>query len=283
MPALPRIPYSDSEADLLQPAMSHPFFPTQRPANDAALCAEISRLAYCKFEADPAARQKVKETLAAIGFQVQDANLFAVARAKGYLATSPHLAVLAFRGTEATNIRDLLTDAEFPLENWVKGGRAHEGFSDAIHQIWPAVVPALEQVAGPIYFTGHSLGAALATLASSLHRPTALYTIGSPRVGDQAFTLTLAGLRAERYEDCCDIVCQVPFEELDYVHYSQAIFIRQDGAIVPNMPLPAIKADQHQARVKYLREHFPKSGTVPVRDLADHAPINYVSALMGLR
>ena len=67
------------------------------------------------------------------------------------------------------------------------------------------------------------------------------------------------------------------------MHYSDAIFVLQDGAIVRHMPLPALKADQHQARVKYLREHFPKVGTVPVRDLADRAPINYVSALMGLR
>jgi hypothetical protein len=59
------------------------------------LCAEISWLAYCKFEADPAARQKVENTLAAVGLPVQDANLLAVARAKRPLATSPHLAVLA--------------------------------------------------------------------------------------------------------------------------------------------------------------------------------------------
>ena len=78
-------------------------------------------------------------------------------------------------------------------------------------------------------------------------------------------------------------MCQVPIEELNCPNYSDSIFIRQDPAIAPHTPLPAIKADQHQARVKYLREHFPKSGTVPVRDLADHAPINYVSALMGLR
>jgi hypothetical protein len=283
LPAGPRIPYSASEVDLLRPAKNHPFFPTHRPVSDAALCAEMSRLAYSKFEDNLAARQQVKDALAGIGFQVQDANLFAVARAKGYLATSPNLSVLAFRGTEATHVRDLLTDGEVPLESWVKGGRAHEGFSDAILEVWPMVEPALEQVAGPILFTGHSLGAALATLAATLRRPAALYTIGSPRVGDPAFVLSLAGLRGERYEDCCDIVCQIPFEEMGYAHYGNPFYIDHGGTITPNPSLPALKADQHQARVKYIRDHLFEVGAVPVRELADHAPINYVSALMGLR
>jgi hypothetical protein len=78
-------------------------------------------------------------------------------------------------------------------------------------------------------------------------------------------------------------VCQVPIEELNCPNYSDSIFIRQDPAIAPHMPLPAIKADQHRAQVQYLREHFPNSGTLAVRDLTDHTPINNVSALTGLR
>jgi predicted lipase len=45
----------------------------------------------------------------------------------------------------------------------------------------------------PWWFTGHSLGAALATLAARrFGRALALYTYGSPKVGDAAFVAQVA-------------------------------------------------------------------------------------------
>ena len=40
-----------------------------------------------------------------------------------------------------------------------------------------------------------------------------------------------------------------------------------------------MEEDQSTARKKYLLEHAWRFGNVVTRDLADHAPINYVSAL----
>jgi hypothetical protein len=284
-----RIPYSPSTQDLLFPDRNHSFFPAGRPASDAALCAEMSRLSYCAFERHPAARQRVKDVAAAIGFEIKETNLFAVAKAQGFLALANDLAVLAFRGTEITSATDVLTDIDAVKKSWDVGGEVHKGFGDAALEIWPLVSPALDAARGRLLFTGHSLGAALATLAASLYRSShtkrdvGLYTIGSPRCGDAAFLKTLDGLRAERHVDCCDVVCHLPPQKMGFEHYGEFHYIKSSGELMKNPGDDFVKRDQESAREDYLVHESWRIGTAAVRDLADHAPINYVSALMGLR
>jgi predicted lipase len=249
----------------------------------------MSRLAYCPFERHPAARQRVKDVAAATGFEITDSNLFAVRKAQGFLALAKDLAVLAFRGTEVTSTTDVLTDIDALKKSWDAGGEVHKGFGDATLEIWPFVAPALEAAKGRLLFTGHSLGAALATLTASLYRKLRgnpnvdLYTIGSPRCGDAAFVKTLGGLKAERHVDCCDLVCHLPPPELGFEHYGEFHYIKSGGELMTNPGEDIVKRDQESARDDYLIHESWRIGTVAVRDLADHAPINYVSALMGLR
>src|SRR4051794_11821896 len=97
--------------------------------------------------------------------------------------------VLTGRGDEppppdelvAVNWADVLTDAD------IRPGRdgIHRGFSRGLAQL-DEVVPPLQDYLGeardtPVWFTGHSLGAALATLAAFRMRarnPQGLYTFG---------------------------------------------------------------------------------------------------------
>jgi len=131
-------------------------------------------------------------------------------------------------------------------------------------------------------FTGHSLGAAMATLASSLQAPKSLYTIGCPRVGDQAFADLLQGLDNHRYVDCCDLVPRVPPEEIlglkCYAHLPGKIhYIDFDRAVRQLDPSdPYIDGDQTKAEEDYLKNYSWRIGDVALRPLADHAPVNYV-------
>jgi hypothetical protein len=60
-----------------------------------------------------------------------------------------------------------------------------------------------------------------------------------------------------------------------------ALHIDRNRKVLNNPTENAVSADRLIARVEYLLKYAWKSGNVGVRDLADHAPINYVTAIAG--
>lgn len=106
------------------------------------------------------------------------------------LGSKEHL-VLAFRGTEPHSIRDIVTDSKASTTSCSTGGRIHLGFSEAFNHVAIQIERTLQRPDlqdRPLFITGHSLGGALATIASKnlTHSAglAACYTFGSPRVGD---------------------------------------------------------------------------------------------------
>ncbi len=226
-------------------------------------------------------KQKVLGILRGIGFGATE--FFSATATQGFLTTdtTQHLSVLVFRGTEADDPTDLATDAQTWLIEWESGGRVHRGFAHALLETWPLIQPLLGRAEQTLLFTGHSLGAALATLAASKQHPTRVYTFGSPRVGDAAFTNTLAGVDVQRYVDCCDIVCRLPPDIWGYQHVGTVQYINRDGVRQTNPGAEEMHADRAQGREQYVLQYAWKIGNVAVRDLADHAPVNYVSGIIG--
>jgi hypothetical protein len=280
------IPYSAEKDDLYFPAKHAVFFPSGRPRSDAALCVEMARLAYCRLDSSFAFDQdQIRKVLGRIRFT--DCKYFETASAPdgggshAFLAIDGDnkLAVLSFRGTDKDDPTDLGDDLNALPQPWPAGGKVHSGFAKAFQELWPAVQAVLPQFKEyRLLFTGHSLGAAMATLASSLRKPQSLYTIGSPRVGDQAFADLLQGLDNHRYVDCCDLVTRVPPEVLGYTHIPGMIhyidFNRAVQQLYPNDPF--IDRDRAQAEEDYLKNYAWRIGDVALRPLADHAPVNYV-------
>lgn len=271
--------YDPSRKALLTPARDATFFPAGRPGAEAALAAEFARLVYAPWERDEGARHLVLATLGRTGFP--EVTFFSSASTQALLARDPvgDVTVLTFRGTEV-DARDWATDLDTVMIPWAEGGRVHRGFAAALELIWADLVTALAAVPGRLLYTGHSLGAALATLASSRRRPAALYTFGSPRVGDLAFGETLAGLAHRRFVHCCDIVTRVPPEVLDFRHVGELVYVARDGRTLPLAESEAMAADQALARRDYAWRWAWRPGTMWTRDAADHAPINYVGPLM---
>jgi len=169
---------------------------------------------------------------------------------------SSPFAVLVFRGTEQ-NTRDYLTDLETGELSLVKGKKeVHAGFTEALDSVWHEIEAALAQLDCPVFYTGHSLGAALATLAAARHAPSAVYTFGSPRVGNQAFIASLCDIPIYRIVDDEDIVTTVPSEALGFRHVGAELRL-----IAPTQE-------------SFLNHFFD-----PPKPLADHAPINYVDRI----
>jgi len=121
----------------------------------------------------------------------------------GFVAGNTDMILVSFRGTEQ-NIKDWLTDLDaVKMQGPAGNGMVHEGFYEAVLGVWEQLRTAITnfQDAGQkIWFTGHSLGAALATLAvarivSEAHIApvNGLYTYGKPRVGDDDFEIWFDG------------------------------------------------------------------------------------------
>ncbi|HEX7314834.1 MAG TPA: lipase family protein [Pyrinomonadaceae bacterium] len=152
-----------------------------------------------------------------------------------FVASNNDLAVVAFRGSELTPreggehdfgniIKDWVRNVDIRTSNSVAGARVHRGFADGVKELWE-VKGLGDLVAGlsprKVWFTGHSLGGALATAAAaravSEGRPLdGLYTFGSPRVGDEVFAANLKrmlgdrGLAHYRFVNGNDVVTTVP-------------------------------------------------------------------------
>jgi triacylglycerol lipase len=138
----------------------------------------------------------------------------------------------------------------------------HDGFLRALDSVWDSILPALESLPGPMFYAGHSLGAALATLAASRRAPDAVYAFGSPRVGNGAFAASLATVPLYRVVDDANLVATLPPEELGF---------RRAGELHRLVPPKGLKFNL----LRWLQGLLS-----PPRPLADHAPINYVDRIV---
>lgn len=286
----PEIFYSAENTDLNFPCMRGSFFPGGVPKSEAALCAEMARLSYCRQESGFAFDQeKIRSVLDLIGFaNCQFFETKGSEEGRGthcFLALGKamdggsDLAVLAFRGTDIGDFTNLGADADLIPMPWEKGAKVHRGFAEALNEVRPSLDLTLQALKCRALFTGHSLGAAMATLMASVQHPACLYTFGSPRVGDADFVSTLQGVEIRRYVDCCDLVTRVPPEFMGYTHAGDLYYIDRERKIARQPGESTISDDQDHARVKYLLDYALKIGNVGMRDLADHSPINYVAPL----
>ena len=137
----------------------------------------------------------------------------------------------AFRGTEF-DFDDILRDLRGLPWRDPDLGWCHSGFLKGVRRIWPRMEPVLTGSDSPLYLTGHSKGAAEATLAAALlvragRPPAGLVTFGSPRAGMGKLSRLLAGVPTARYVNGADCVPDHPWPLWGYRHTGDAIFLGQ--------------------------------------------------------
>ena len=181
---------------------------------------------------------------------------------QAYFAYTNEFAVLTFRGTEKDDWRDMAADLAawlVPVDESGAGGKTifdmsvvaallepaapavHYGFQAALSEVWDQAAQLLTEyraaTGNEIFFTGHSLGAALATLAIARFNGgnASLYTFGSPRVGNRAFVATLrdrASLGHYRLVDNYDLVTRVPPALRWYSHAANTLYRIEAGGCI---------------------------------------------------
>ena len=151
--------------------------------------------------------------------------------------------IIAFRGTEPGNLRDWSVDVDARMKEG-PFGRVHEGFQNGLDRVWDTmsrVVSRFQDAAQSIWLTGHSLGAALATLAATRlcampadRRVYGLCTFGSPRVGNRAFEVEFnraMRARALRFVNNNDLVTRVPPRVAGFSHVGALLYFDAAGVV----------------------------------------------------
>jgi triacylglycerol lipase len=135
----------------------------------------------------------------------------------GFVANSAQETVIAFRGTAIEKLLEWVEAANCDLASFGPGKRVHEGFYSVYESL------DIDDISPrKVILCGHSLGAALATLLAldSDFSTQAVYTFGSPRVGDTAFVTVYDRTIPQtfRYVNRYDIVPSLPPSNLGYKH-----------------------------------------------------------------
>jgi triacylglycerol lipase len=160
-----------------------------------------------------------------------------------FVAADAQTILVCFRGTEGNCVEDWIANVGLDLIGGPLEGRVHKGFYDALSCIWHLLDREIERLQSTgkrkLWVTGHSLGAALASLAVArwceAGRPVAgLYTFGQPRTGDQTFARNFDFLfrpHVFRIVNDRDVVTRVPPRVLGYQHLGTFIYFTDSGSL----------------------------------------------------
>ena len=220
----------------------------------------------------------------------------------GFVASAGDTAFVVFRGTVLplpgfpyapdaylSQLRGWLTNfSGAPVDPEDHGpGKVHQGFQQAVCRLRDTGLDLNGRTKGKrqVVWTGHSLGAALATVAATIttlpvESRQAIVSFGGPRVGDAAFVASI-GVDQRRFVLGRDMVAVDPPSALmapfvaKYAHHGKALPVLQDGespstARVIDMIDSQIGLDEGQKLAGVL------IGAVdaPIRD---HAPVLYAA------
>ncbi len=182
-------------------------------------------------------------------------------------------AILVFRGT--SRFEHWFSNLNTVQTRWPSGGMVHSGFKNEFDRIRDELSDILSAVHVPLFYTGHSLGGALATLTASFRPPAAVYTFGSPRVGNAVFRDSLASVNLYRIAMESDIVTTLPPSRtpFDFCHAGDAkvfTFPNQQEIYFGNSMLNLSCLTNFSLMKRFTKApHF----------LAAHSPVNYSMCL----
>jgi hypothetical protein len=211
--------------------------------------AYMAKLAYIKFEENDLELEHLEYSLRSGWFNL--IKTFNKNGTQAFLAKNDEFAVLSFRGTQLDRWEDIRTDVKIIKQRTVKG-KVHTGFQQAFDDVKNDIFEEIRKNTGtemPLYITGHSLGAALATVATGeLDEEfddliAACYTFGSPRVGDGKYEKSIK-TPFYRILNVTDIVTLIPFLFGTFVHVGDARYLSRrkvDGVNLIFRGVPSLR------------------------------------------
>lgn len=197
--------------------------------------------------------------------------------------------IATFRGTDEA--LDWVTNLNVYSKSFI-WGKVHGGFYNALWDVWGAMKEKIETIQQkardkgehmPLWFTGHSLGGAIATLAAAdrmySDKPFhGVYTYGQPRCVDGAFAEVFDSKinkyhpRFFRFQNDRDLVSRIPMRVMEYSHVGCCFYMDSDGEIHEDPAYWFMFLDRVGDAVEKIADLEYR-----VELLTDHAIDNYIS------
>ena len=234
------------------------------------LFAQLAKIAYNNIK-------KVKKQAEKLGFT--EVEFYNREGAQAYRFANETDMVIACRGTQPTEFNDIAADLKAMPVVAETISRVHQGFKAEVDELWPMIMADLmsKQPKQKLWFCGHSLGAAMATIMASrclynkkVPNPEELYTYGSPRVGWKKYCVHL-GVVHHRWVNNNDIVTTVPLRVMGYTHHGTEHYLNAYGNVRKMTSMQRFK-DKMRGLWMGL-----KRGSVD--SFSDHSIDNYVNYL----
>jgi triacylglycerol lipase len=150
---------------------------------------------------------------------------------QAYLFASATDCIICCRGTEANEWNDIKADVDAVSVVAETVGRVHRGFKKEVDDLWPLLEAVLIDNEKTLWFAGHSLGGAMATICAGRcflshipAMPHSLYTYGSPRVGNKRY-INNCDIDHIRWVNNNDIVARVPPPWFGYRHTGKEMYL----------------------------------------------------------
>jgi len=159
--------------------------------------------------------------------------------AQAYVFYNKSDLIISCRGTQPSEMNDIMADLEVFKADSVTGNKIHQGFKEEVDKIYESVFDIVSRRAltKKIWVTGHSLGGAMATiLAQRLefkggYDVDTLYTYGSPRAGGPKFRAWCdKHLNHQRFVNNNDVVPCVP-TFFRWRHSGKCNYIKSTGEV----------------------------------------------------
>jgi len=237
----------------------------------SVLFAKLAQIAYMN---EKAATKQAKS----MGFTTVE--FYNIDGAQAYRFMNKEDIVIACRGTQPTEFNDIKADLKAIPVMAETVSRVHRGFKAEVDELWPMVQEDIIRKANvnkTLWFCGHSLGAAMATIMASrckhdidLNDPVELYTFGSPRVGWRGYCNSL-NVEHHRWVNNNDIVTRVPLAIMLYKHHGTEHYMNAYGNVRKPTGWQRVK-DRWRGMWMGL-----KKGSID--NFSDHSMVQYVANL----
>ena len=185
--------------------------------------------------------------------------------------------VVCCRGTEPDDWNDIRADFYAITAIAETVGRVHRGFKEEVDDLWPKLEKALAENTKSLWFAGHSLGGAMATICAGRCRlstirsnPEAVFSFGSPRVGNKRYVNHMK-LTHYRWVNNNDMVPRLPPAWLGFRHSGEEMYLNRNGDLQ--------RIDGWRRFADRLRGFLRGLIRFRVDHLSDHSMFTYIDAI----